>query len=232
MKKLTFLIIACSILCAVHVLSQENKIDTIKSITDPKQQLKEDLKAGVEDFDSAKTMNDWVSASNHLGLIANKYTDDWAANYYACYSLTVLSYMEKNSKKKDGYLDNAEVYLKKAIEDYKTEYDEIYVLSAMYDNARIAVQPMARYKSFGDLFNQNIEKATSLQPNNPRIYYLKGNSVYYTPKMFGGGAKKAIPEFEKAEALYNNESKNDIYKPYWGEVQNQQMLDKCRKEIK
>jgi len=232
MKKLTFLIIAYSILCAVHVLSQENKIDTIKSITDPKQQLKEDLKAGVEDFDSAKTMNDWVSASNHLGLIANKYTDDWAANYYACYSLTVLSYMEKNSKKKDGYLDNAEVYLKKAIEDYKTEYDEIYVLSAMYDNARIAVQPMARYKSFGDLFNQNIEKATSLQPNNPRIYYLKGNSVYYTPKMFGGGAKKAIPEFEKAEALYNNESKNDIYKPYWGEVQNQQMLDKCRKEIK
>ena len=232
MKKLTFLIIVCSILCAVHVLSQENKIDTIKSITDPKQQLKEDLKAGVEDFDSAKTMNDWVSASNHLGLIANKYTDDWAANYYACYSLTVLSYMEKNSKKKDGYLDNAEVYLKKAIEDYKTEYDEIYVLSAMYDNARIAVQPMARYKSFGDLFNQNIEKATSLQPNNPRIYYLKGNSVYYTPKMFGGGAKKAIPEFEKAEALYNNESKNDIYKPYWGEVQNQQMLDKCRKEIK
>jgi hypothetical protein len=232
MKKLTFLIIACSILCAVHVLSQENKIDTIKSITDPKQQLKEDLKAGVEDFDSAKTMNDWVSASNHLGLIANKYTDDWAANYYACYSLTVLSYMEKNSKKKDGYLDNAEVYLKKAIEDYKTEYDEIYVLSAMYDNARIAVQPMARYKSFGDLFNQNIEKATSLQPNNPRIYYLKGNSVYYTPKMFGGGAKKAIPEFEKAEALYNNESKDDIYKPYWGEVQNQQMLDKCRKEIK
>jgi hypothetical protein len=232
MKKLTFLIIVCSILCAVHVLSQENKIDTIKSITDPKQQLKEDLKAGVEDFDSAKTMNDWVSASNHLGLIANKYTDDWAANYYACYSLTVLSYMEKNSKKKDGYLDNAEVYLKKAIEDYKTEYDEIYVLSAMYDNARIAVQPMARYKSFGDLFNQNIEKATSLQPNNPRIYYLKGNSVYYTPKMFGGGAKKAIPEFEKAEALYNNESKDDIYKPYWGEVQNQQMLDKCRKEIK
>jgi hypothetical protein len=232
MKKLTFLLIACSILCAVHVLSQENKIDTIKSITDPKQQLKEDLKAGVEDLDSAMNLSDWVSASNHLVLIANKYTDDWAANYYACYSLTVLSYMEKDAKKKDGYLDNAEVYLKKTIEDYKTDYDEIYVLSALYDNARIAVQPMARYKSFGDLFNQNLEKATSLQPNNPRIYYLKGNSVYFTPKMFGGGAKNAMPDFEKAETLYKNESKDDVYKPYWGEVQNQQMLEKCRKEIK
>ena len=232
MKKLTFLLIACSILCAAHVLSQENKIDTIKSTTDPKQQLKEDLKAGVDDLDSAKNLSDWVSASNHLGLIANKYTDDWAANYYACYSLTVLSYMEKDAKKKDGYLDNAEVYLKKATEDYKTDYDEIYVLTAMFDNARIAVQPMARYKSFGDLFKQNIDKATSLQPNNPRIYYLKGNSLYYTPKMFGGGAKNALPDFEKAETLYKNETKGDVYKPYWGEVQNQQMLEKCRQEIK
>ena len=232
MKKLIFLLIACSMLCAVPVLSLENKIDTFKSTTDPGQQLKEDLKAGVDDLDSAKNMNDWVSASNHLVLIANKYSDDWAANYYACYSLTVLSYMEKDAKKKDGYLDNAEVYLKKAIEDYKSDYDELYVLSAMYDNARLAVQPMARYKSFGDLFNRNIEKATSLQPNNPRIYYLKGNSVYYTPKMFGGGAKNATPDFEKAASLFKNESKGDVYKPYWGEVQNQQMLDKCRKEIK
>jgi hypothetical protein len=50
--------------------------------------------------------------------------------------------------------------------------------------------------------------------------------------MFGGGAKNALPDFEKAETLFKNESKDDIYKPYWGEVQNQQMLDKCRKEIK
>jgi hypothetical protein len=232
MKKITFLLIVCSVLCTIPVRSQENKIDTIKSSSPSMQQLKEDLKAGVDDFDSAKTMNDWVSASNHLGLIANKYSDDWAANYYACYSLTVLSYMEKDAKKKDGYLDNAEVYLKKAIDDYKTEYDELYVLSAMYDNARIAVQPMARYKSFGDLFNQNIEKAKALQPDNPRIYYLKGNAVYYTPKMFGGGAKNAITQFEKAESLYKNESKGDVYKPYWGEVQNEQMLAKCREENK
>ena len=232
MKKLTFLLIAYSILCAVSVRSQENKIDTIKSSSQVMQQLKEDLKAGVDDLDSAKNLNDWVSASNHLVLIANKYSDDWAASYYACYSLTVLSYMEKDAKKKDAYLDNAEVYLKKAIEDNKPENDELYVLNAMYDNARIAVQPMARYKSFGDLFNQNIEKATSLNPDNPRIYYLKGNAVYYTPKMFGGGAKNALVDFEKAESLYKNESKGDIFKPYWGEVQNQQMLDKCREEIK
>ena len=102
----------------------------------------------------------------------------------------------------------------------------------MFDNARLAAQPAIRYMTFGKFFNENIEKAKSLQPNNPRIYFLKGNSVYYTPKMFGGGAKNALPQFEKAETLYKNESKDDIYKPYWGEKQNEQMLKRCRAEIK
>ncbi len=232
MKNLTFIFTASCILLALPVNSQENKIDTIKSNSTELQQFKEDLKSSVADFDSARSTNDLVSACNRLGLIAKKYNDQWAANYYACYSLTILSYIEKDTKKKDAYLDVAEVYLNNVKNEYKTEYDELYVLTAMYDNARLAVQPATRYKKFGDLFNENIEKAKSLQPNNPRIYYLKGNSVYYTPKMFGGGAKNALSYFEKADPLFKNESKDDIFKPYWGEKQNNQMIKKCKAEIK
>lgn len=232
MKKLTFLFIASSLLFAGFIRSQEIKPDTIKSSSTDTQQFKEDLKAGVDDFDSAKDMNAWVSASNHLGLIAKKYSGQWAANYYACYSLTVLSFIEKDAKKKDAYLDDAEVFLNKTRSDYKSEYDELYVLQAMFANARLAVQPMARYKKYGDIFKENLEKAKALQPNNPRIYYLNGNSVYYTPKMFGGGAKNALPLFEKAEGLYKNESKEDIFKPSWGERQNEQMVQKCKGELK
>jgi len=232
MKKLTFLCIAGSILFTMSVRSQENKIDTIRSSATATDQFKEDLKAGVEDFDASKSMNECVSAGNHLALIARKYPEQWAANYYACYSLTVLSYIEKDAKKKDAYLDDAEVFLNNAFSDYKTESDELYVLKAMFANARLAVQPAMRYKKFGDLFNENIEKAKTIQPDNPRIYYLKGNSVYYTPKMFGGGAKNALPEFEKAETLFAKESKDDIYKPFWGEKQNDEMITKCKEEMK
>jgi len=232
MKKVTFLVIAGILLFGMHARSQEIKTDTIKSSSDSTDQFKVDLKASVDDFDSAKNMSEWVAATNHLGLIAKKYPEQWAANYYACYSLTVLSYIEKDAKKKDAYLDDAEVYLNIAFSDYKSENDELYVLKAMFANARLAVQPAARYKKYGDLFNENIEKAKSLQPDNPRIYYLKGNSLYYTPKMFGGGAKNALPLFEKAESLYENESNDDIYKPYWGEKQNEDMVLKCKGEIK
>ena len=232
MKKLTFLIIASCMSFALTVQSQEIKTDTLKSSSTSTGQLKEDLKAGVDDFDSAKNMNEWVAASNHLGLIAKKYSDEWAANYYACYSLTVLSYIEKDSKKKDAYLDDAELFLNKALAEYKTDYDELFVLKAMFANARLAVQPAMRYKKYGDMFNENIEKAKSLRPDNPRIYYLKGNSLYYTPKMFGGGAKNALVQFEKAEELYKNDLKDDIFKPYWGESQNKLMVTKCKAEIK
>lgn len=74
----------------------------------------------------------------------------------------------------------------------------------MFDNARLASSPAMRLKKYGDLFNELVEKARLLQPNNPRIYYLKGNSVYYTPKMVGGGAKTF---YEKIEMLFSNESK-------------------------
>jgi len=50
--------------------------------------------------------------------------------------------------------------------------------------------------------------------------------------MLGGGTKNALPMYEKAEVLYKNELKDDILRPYRGETQNEQMLQKCRSEIK
>ncbi len=238
MKKIKLLTIAISILFAKHVYSQEAS-DTLKKLqpdsiiaSSTNKELNDEIKPSLDNFDTAKILNDMVTASNRLVLIANKWPDQWVANYYACYSLTVLSYIEKDDKVRDAYLDNAELYLNKAKSEYKNEYDEIYVLAAMVANARLAVKPGSRYKKYGDLFNANIDKAKQLQPANPRIYYLQGNSVYYTPKMFGGGAKKAVEYFEKAATFYQNEKKDDVYKPYWGKIQNEGMLKKCRDENK
>ncbi len=198
----------------------------------PFDEYKDDLTEGFVGFDTSGNLSNMLSASNHLVLIAKKWPDRWESNYYACYSLIILSYVEKDNKRRDLYLDDAEVFLNKFKNLYKTEYDEMYVLEAMFDNARLAVNPMNRYKKYGDLFNSNIEKAKTLQPNNPRIYFLQGNSIYYTPKMFGGGPVKALPYFENAAVLYDKESGTDIYKPYWGKKQNSFMLNKCREAAK
>src|SRR6185503_6608883 len=93
-------------------------------------------------------------------------------------------------------------------------------LQAYIANARLAVKPMVRYKKYGDIFDNKLEAATQLNPNNPRIYFLKGLSTYHTPKAFGGGASRALPFFEKASGFFSNEQQEDLSKPFWGRGMN------------
>jgi tetratricopeptide (TPR) repeat protein len=64
---------------------------------------------------------------------------------------------------------------------------------------------------------QNAEaEAKKLDSNNPRLVLVTGISHFYTPEAFGGGAKVAIPDFEKSIELFKKrKEKSEIY-PDWG----------------
>ena len=72
-----------------------------------------------------------------------------------------------------------------------------------------------------------ISIAEKLNPENPRVYYLRGSNLYHTPKFFGGGAENARPELEKAAALFESQKSSDPLKPAWGPHHNKQLLDLC-----
>jgi hypothetical protein len=232
MKKNIILSVVMLFLCfgLTHAQKDTLKKDSVLSTQNVPEFL-DDLKDGMSDLDSAVTMIQLISASNHLCLIAQKYSDQWSTNFYAAFSRILCSYLEKDEKKRDAYLDEAEGFLNKAKDLYKTDYDEIDVLYANLANARLSVNPMNRYKKYGDLFNEYINKAKALNPENPRIYYLQGTSVFYTPKMFGGGAKNAAPLFEKAATLFQNESTGNLLKPYWGRKRNDSFLKQCNQQL-
>jgi len=232
MKKFSFFLFA-ALLLPLTMLNAQSKTDTPgQTNANAVNEFTSVLQDNYADFDSARTVMDMQSASNKFGLIANKWSNEWIAQYYASYALIILSYIEKDEKKRDAYLDEADKLYDKASLLIKSENDEIYVLGALIANARLAVSPMNRYQKYGAIFNQDLEKAKAVQPNNPRIYYLQGTSFYYTPKAFGGGAKNAIALFEKADALFQNEKSNDITKPSWGKKQNSDLLKKCQDELK
>lgn len=52
-----------------------------------------------------------------------------------------------------------------------------------------------------------LEKAYQLEPNNPQILFDKGNSLYYSPKLFGGNKKEALKYFQKAISLLEKQNK-------------------------
>jgi hypothetical protein len=73
-----------------------------------------------------------------------------------------------------------------------------------------------------------LQQGMRLDPNNPRLYYLQGMTLFNTPEQFGGGKEKAKPVFEKSLALFKAfKPKSDLY-PTWGQKITEQMLEQCK----
>lgn len=195
------------------------------------QDYKTPLTANYLAFDTTMQEQPRLEAANKLKLIAKKFPDVWQANYYAAYALINLSYSEKDASKRDAYLDEAQGYYEDmlAAMDQK-ENSETHVLAAMLANARMAVKPQQRYQKYGKIFDKEMDAAKADNPDNPRIYYLKGVTKYYTPKMFNGGAEAAKPYFEKAETLFANEQTDDVDVIHWGKGANAYFLGEIGKE--
>ncbi len=167
---------------------------------------------------------------NKLSLIAKKWNNEWITHFYASLSKTEISYNEKDVAKHDAILDEAEKEHDEAVTLLGKENDETYVLKAMIANSRLAADPMSRWQKYGKIFTDDLESAKAINPNNPRIYYMKGISVMFTPKAFGGGKKAASSYFEKADGLFAKEKSDDITKIYWGKRENTFFLAQCKND--
>jgi hypothetical protein len=197
------------------------------------QDFKATLKTTLDQFEKDTSITMFAASVNRLELIAGKWDDQWLAHYYAAYGESIYSLIEKDEKKRDALIDKAEIQLQQAEQLHANESDELFVLRALIASARLSVKPMNRWKEYGEIFNQNISSAKSINPANPRIYYLQGNSLYYTPKMFGGGAANAMPYYVEADSLYQQVKIDSLdINPSWGKLQNAEMLDKCRQTEK
>jgi len=180
-------------------------------------------------FQNAQSYPQLLMASNRFKLIAAHYPLSWLADYYAAWSIAVLSFRTPDKKTRDPMLDQADAYFQK-IERLDTSNDEVAVLGALLAQARLSVSPASRHGKYGAIANTYLALAKKINPDNPRIYYLKGNALFYTPKLFGGGAEKALPLYEKAEPLFVKDS-HEINKPHWGKKETGMMMQQCRKKL-
>ncbi len=59
-------------------------------------------------------------------------------------------------------------------------------------------------------------RGASLEPENPRVHLLQGQSLLYVPEAFGGGAAAAIGSLEKAVGLFEKAKPSESGIPSWG----------------
>ena len=152
------------------------------------QTLEEIIAKNLPNVNPMKPVGELMGTMAQFDLAAAQFPEEWAANYYAAYAKVNTTYAMEDAAQKDQLLDEADIYLAKA-KELGADKSETFILAAMLANARLAVDGQNRWQKYGAIFSENLEKAKALNADNPRIYYLKGTSLFYTPEMFGGGKK-------------------------------------------
>jgi hypothetical protein len=179
-------------------------------------------------FDSAKTVEDFTKVANTFERIGDAEKTQWLPYYYAGLTLSISGWMpavtdkDANAARINAFCDKAE-----SVAATDADKAEIFSIRNMSATQQMMVDPQARWMSYGQAAGQALEKGLKLDANNPRLYYLKGMSLFGTPVQFGGGKDKAKPIFEKAIELYKLEKPGQFY-PHWGQKDAENQLALCQ----
>ena len=171
-------------------------------------------------FDSSKTIDQYQSLAATFDRIGDAEKTQWLPFYYAALAQTLAGWnpdlkdKDANSRKINAYLAKAEAIEKNS---------ETYAVENMSATQQMLVDPQNRWMTNGKDASEALEKGLALDPNNPRLYYLQGMSMFNTPAQFGGGKDKAKPLFEKSVALFKAAQPKPLY-PTWGQKQASDML--------
>lgn len=170
------------------------------------------IKKGVDNWNE-KTLKE--ARDLLLNLILKEKGNPYLFYYLALadYRLTTF-YIGRDSKKTEIYLKEGKEYLKKAME-LEPKEGEFYALYASLLGMEIGLTPQDAM-SLGMESERYFFKAFDKAKDNPRVNLLYGVSLLYTPKEFGGGAKRASKYLLKSIALFEKEKIEDPIKPSWG----------------
>jgi hypothetical protein len=112
----------------------------------------------------------------------------------------LLGFVGATLAEKDQYLDRANALLKDAEGLAGKPNDELEILKAYQSQIHLAADPMNRWQADGAKFAGFLQSAKSINAENPRIYYLEGSSLFFTPEEYGGGKKGSQTDAGKSTA--------------------------------
>jgi hypothetical protein len=171
----------------------------------------------TEKLQNVKSAQEMLDLANQFERISAVEKEEWLPVYYAAFCYINMTFMEGQSDQKDALLDKAQKLIDQALEIGKNE-SELHVLQGFLHQGRIQVDPMNRGMQYSMKANESFGEAKAKNPDNPRIYFLQGQNLLYTPEAFGGGAKAACPLLQTAVEKYHIFVPENDYSPNWGKT--------------
>ena len=175
------------------------------------------LLAAIAAQNAAKTPAEVQAGLSVLERIAAAAPAAWEPRYYQVRAYIKLGFAGKDGDARDKSFDQAEAALNAAKKLAGADQAELLIMQAYVLQGRIMVSPMTRGVVYTGRVQEALGQAKALAPNNPRVYLLLANDLFYRPAFFGGGAEKARPLYERAKALFGTFRPATVLSPTWGE---------------
>ena len=185
----------------------------------------ETMKTNIGKMRQSTSSEELTQLAGQFQRIANAEKNKWLPGYYAayCYASTTF-FTQMKPEDVHRQLDLAQAEIDK-IAKIAAKESEIYALQALVYQLRIT--DMTKGMKYSGMATEALKTAESLNPENPRVYYLTGTNTFHTPKMFGGGKEKAKPYLEKAAKMFETQKPKNALMPDWGKEYNSQLLSQC-----
>ena len=158
-----------------------------------------------------------VAARNRLAALSATEPNDPTWHYWtavaAWRATPLLMRADKKLAKqvcKDGLL-HAERLVK-----LDPKHAEGWALMAGLEGLSLSFAPPMAGMTLGPKMEEEMRRAVTLDPKNPRVVLLQGINTFHKPAFVGGGPEKALPILESAQTLFAADAATDSTAPAWG----------------
>lgn len=122
------------------------------------------------------------------------------------YELISFYLKSKQKEKAAFWLEKGEKHLEELFE-YNNNSAEYWAVKGAFIGFSIGINPL-KAPFLGSKSSECLDKALMLEPNSPRAWLEKANSLFYAPEAFGGNKKQAIKDYELAISLFEKDEHN------------------------
>jgi hypothetical protein len=194
------------------------------------------MQKNLTKMSAAKSAADYQNVYNTFDRIAANTPNEWEASYYMAFIKTIQAF---ESKDKGAVEENLSVLTEKlemkaemkSLAENPQVQSEIHALIAMMYSARMSANPMELGPKFMPLNGKHLGMAEQMNGENPRVYLLYAQNLYYTPEAFGGNKRKAKDMARRALELYKQDGrKENKLMPHWGKDQAESLIQRMEKE--
>lgn len=94
----------------------------------------------------------------------------------------------------------------------------------------LSFNPLAAM-TLGPEMEESFGRAEGLDAKNPRVWLLKAMNTMHKPAFVGGGAKRAMPQFERAIALFASQDSVGVDAFDWGRADAEIWAGRCQLKL-